>query len=93
MGVLPLQFQPGESVQTLGLSGEELFTIEGLPEAVAGRFAGGKTLNVSARRDDRPPIRFSVTVRIDTPQEMRYYEHGGILRYVLRQLLHGEARG
>jgi aconitate hydratase len=93
MGVLPLQFQPGEAVQTLDLSGEELFTIEGLPEAVAGPFAGGKTLNVSARRDDRPPIRFSVTVRIDTPQEMRYYEHGGILRYVLRQLLLGEARG
>ncbi len=90
MGILPLQFLPGESVESLGLSGEEEFTIEGLADAIAGRFASGRELTVSARRADGQSVRFRVSVRIDTPQEIRYYEHGGILQYVLRQLLHGE---
>jgi aconitate hydratase len=90
MGILPLQFKPGENVESLGLTGEELFSIEGLSEAVAGRFAGGPELSVQAERPGRPPARFSVLVRIDTPQEIRYYVHGGILQYVLRQLLHAE---
>ncbi len=93
MGVLPLQFGPGETAQGLGLTGEEVYTIEGLPEAIAGRFASGRELTVTARRDGGPPIRFSVGVRIDTPQEIRYYEHGGILSYVLRQLLGGDSQG
>ena len=93
MGILPLQFLPGETAETLGLTGEELFTIEGLTEAVANRFAAGRVLKVTAQRDGQPPIQFSVGVRIDTPQEIRYYEHGGILPYVLRQLLHGQAEG
>ena len=93
MGILPLQFQPGETAESLGLTGEELYSIEGLAEAVSSRFAAGRELTVTARRDGQPPIRFSVGVRIDTPQEIRYYEHGGILPYVLRQLLHGEAEG
>jgi aconitate hydratase len=93
MGVLPLQFQPGQNAETLGLTGEEMYTIEGLPEAIAGRFASGRELTVAALRGDDPPVRFRVRVRIDTPQEIRYYEHGGILPYVLRQLLHGEPQG
>jgi aconitate hydratase len=93
MGILPLQFHPGETAESLGLTGEETYSIEGLTEAVASRFAAGRALTVTARRDGRPPIQFSVGVRIDTPQEIRYYEHGGILPYVLRQLLHGEAQG
>ena len=93
MGILPLQFRPGENAESLGLTGEELYSIEGLTEAISGRFASGRELTVAARRDGQPPIRFSVGVRIDTPQEIRYYEHGGILPYVLRQLLHGEPRG
>jgi aconitate hydratase len=88
MGILPLQFLPGDTAQSLGLSGEELYSIEGLPEAIAGRFAGGRELAVTAQATGAAPVRFSVSVRIDTPQEIRYYEHGGILHYVLRQLLH-----
>ncbi len=93
MGILPLQFRPGESVESLGLTGEEVYSIEGLAEALSSRSAAGRELSVTAARDGQPPIRFSVSVRIDTPQEIRYYEHGGILPYVLRQLLHAEARG
>jgi aconitate hydratase len=78
MGVLPLQFHDGESVDSLGLTGEETFTIRGL----AGDGDVPRTLTVSA--DGRE---FTVTVRIDTPKEQRYYRHGGILQYVLRQLL------
>jgi aconitate hydratase len=92
MGVLPLQFRSGESVESLGLTGEELYAVEGLAEALAGRFAAGSELTVSATRDGRPPIQFQASVRIDTPQEIRYYEHGGILPFVLRQLLHTRAQ-
>jgi aconitate hydratase len=87
MGILPLQFQPGQSAQSLSLTGEEMYSIEGLSPAIAGRFAGGRTLTVVAEPVDAAPIRFEVSVRIDTPQEIRYYENGGILPYVLRQLL------
>ncbi len=78
MGVLPLQFKDGESVESLGLTGEERFTIEG----IAGTEEVPRTLTVKA--GDRS---FEVIVRIDTPKEQRYYRHGGILQYVLRQLL------
>ena len=88
MGILPLQFGAGDNAESLGLTGEELYTIEGLAEAIAGR------VRARPRGDRRAPSaatapthRFSATVRIDTPQEIRYYEHGGILPYVLRQLL------
>jgi aconitate hydratase len=91
MGILPLQFKPGETALSLALSGEEVYSIDGLPAAVAGRFAGGRELQVTAERPGAGPVRFSVLVRIDTPQEIRYYEHGGILPYVLRQLLHAGA--
>jgi aconitate hydratase len=88
MGILPLQFKPGEAIESLGLTGEETYSIEGLPEAIASRFKGGRDLSVTASRSSGEPLRFSVSVRIDTPQEIRYYENGGILPYVLRQLLH-----
>ncbi len=78
MGVLPLQFKDGDSVQSLGLTGRETFTVSGLAHADPIP----RELIVAA--DDR---RFTVTVRIDTPKEQRYYRHGGILQFVLRQLL------
>jgi aconitate hydratase len=87
MGVLPLQFQPGESAAALGLTGEEVYDIEGLANAVASGFAHGRQTTVRARRADGSAREFRATVRIDTPQEVLYYQHGGILQYVLRQLL------
>ncbi len=78
MGVLPLQFQDGESVESLGLTGHETFTVEGL----SGDDDVPRELTVKA--DDKE---FKVTVRIDTPKEQRYFRHGGILQFVLRQLL------
>jgi len=84
MGILPLQYSAGETAASLGLTGEETFTIEGLATAVAS----GKVV-VEARRKDGTLREFSAVVRIDTPQEREYYRHGGILSYVLRQLLKG----
>jgi aconitate hydratase len=78
MGVLPLQFSDGDSVQSLGLSGKEKFTITG----IADTDEVPRQLTVKA--DDKE---FEVTVRIDTPKEQTYYHHGGILQYVLRELL------
>ncbi len=87
MGVLPLQFMPGENADRLGLSGNEVYDILGLQEAVASGFAGGRTLTVRATGADDTVTQFQVLARIDTPQELQYYIHGGILQYVLRQLL------
>ncbi len=91
MGILPLQYKPGENAESLSLTGEELFAIPGLDDLARGPFSSGRELVVTARAASGPPLEFSVAVRIDTPQEMRYYEHGGILPYVLRQLLAGGA--
>ena len=91
MGILPLQYKPGETAGSLGLSGDELYTIAGLNELVGTPFSPGRELTVTAAGTGASPLTFSVAVRIDTPQEMRYYEHGGILPYVLRQLLAGGA--
>ena len=79
MGILPLQFSPGQNAATLGLSGKERFDIPGLA-------AMPKELTVTATSDDGKTKSFKVLVRIDTPQEHQYYRHGGILEYVLRQL-------
>ena len=84
MGVLPLQFPSGESAETLGLTGNETFSISGL--AALGDGDLPKDLPVTARRDDGSTVRLRARVRIDTPMEARYYRHGGILRYILRQL-------
>ena len=89
MGILPLQFGAGDSVEALGLTGEETFSIEGLATGLLDGFQGGKEVTVVATREDGGEHRFTATVRIDTPQEIRYYQHGGILPYVLRQLLAG----
>jgi aconitate hydratase len=86
MGILPLQFAPGENVESLGLTGEEVFDFPGLTALLAAKFAGGKTLDVTATAADGTKKAFRAVVRIDTPQEIEYYEHGGILLYVLRQL-------
>ena len=79
MGILPLQFAPGQTAGTLGLTGKERFDIPGLSEMP-------KELTVTATSDDGKATSFKVVVRIDTPQELQYYMHGGILEYVLRQL-------
>jgi aconitate hydratase len=90
MGILPLQFQEGESTEGLGLTGEEIFTLGTQPGELKAmldsKFAGGKKLSVVATDAKGTKSQFSVTVRIDTPQEILYYQHGGILQYVLRQL-------
>jgi len=84
MGILPLQFKDGQNAASLGLTGEEAFAIEGLKALLEG---GGREVSVKAAREGKPAVTFSARVRIDTPQEVLYYQHGGILQYVLRQLL------
>jgi aconitate hydratase len=78
MGVLPLQFEEGDSAESLGLTGEEEITITGID--------GGDAKQVTVRADDKE---FTARVRIDTPKEVEYFKHGGILQFVLRQLLAG----
>jgi aconitate hydratase len=80
MGVLPLQFQPGDSAEALGLTGYETFSIAGLDDGRA------KEVTVTATADDGSTKQFQARVRIDTPNEVEYYQHGGILHYVLRKL-------
>jgi aconitate hydratase len=87
MGVVPLQFRAGESAATLGLTGEEAFTIAGLVTGLTTFFASGKELAVTATKANGTEVKFQAVCRIDTPQEVLYYQHGGILPYVLRQLL------
>ena len=91
MGILPLQFGAGDNVEQLGLTGEERFTIEGLADGLSSGFAHGREVTVIATNPEGQEQSFTVTVRIDTPQEIHYYQHGGILPYVLRQLLAGPA--
>ncbi|HXP67838.1 MAG TPA: aconitate hydratase AcnA [Candidatus Dormibacteraeota bacterium] len=83
MGVLPLEFLPGETPKTLGLTGLETFEIEGL----AGNFEPRKKMKVRARDASGKEKHFTAIARIDTPFEVAYYQHGGILQYVLRQML------
>ncbi|MGH7605694.1 MAG: aconitate hydratase, partial [Gemmatimonadales bacterium] len=86
MGILPLQFLAGQQAATLGLTGKERYDIAGLREILAEGFPRGKELTVTARGDDGKVTEFRAVLRIDTPQELQYYLHGGILEYVLRQL-------
>ncbi len=83
MGVLPLQFEPGQSVESLALDGTERFDIQGIAEGLEP----GARLTVRARSADGSEKRFTVVARVDTPVEVDYYRHGGILPYVLRQLI------
>jgi len=84
MGVLPLQFQEGESAESLGLTGQEKFEIKGVSK-------GAKQVTVQATGKDGQSRSFTARLRIDTPKEWDYYEHGGILHYVLRQLASGKS--
>ena len=86
MGILPLQFQEGEDADSLGLTGEETFDITGLAQLLEN-YRPGSVLKIRAKRPDGGTKEFNATLRIDTPQEVLYYKHGGILQFVLRQLL------
>jgi aconitate hydratase len=86
MGILPLQFENRQSAESLGLTGEEVFDLEGIRLMLEHKFAQGRTLKVKTTDSAGLKKDFNATVRIDTPQEILYYENGGILQYVLRQL-------
>jgi aconitate hydratase len=86
MGILPLQFKAGETAESLGLTGEETYDILGFRERLDSKFAIGRTVAVVATSADGKKTTFEARIRIDTPQEIEYYNHGGILQYVLRQL-------
>ncbi len=87
MGVAPLEFSTGESADSLGLTGHETFDLVGLAAALEGEFTPRPQIEVIAHASDGAETRFSVVLRLDTPQEALYYQHGGILQYVLRSLL------
>jgi aconitate hydratase len=87
MGILPLELLPGDTADVLGLTGHEVYSIRGL----AATLGGGKSATrfevaVRAERPNGGDVTFQARVRLDTPQEVEYYRHGGILHYVLRQL-------
>ena len=84
MGILPLQYKAGETATSLGLTGEEVYEVVGLAEVLEGK---ERDVTVRAKASDGTTKELRATVRIDTPQEVLYYKHGGILPYVLRQLL------
>ncbi len=85
MGVLPLQFPQGENAESLGLTGEETFSVNGVTELNEGRTP--KTVKVVATQEGGETVEFDAVVRIDTPGEANYYRNGGIMPYVLRSLL------
>jgi len=94
MGILPLQFLPGENAETLKLTGQEVFEIAGIRDVIE-KFSSGRRITVRVRGGKAVEFRageFQAIVRIDTPQEALYYANGGILQYVLRQLLAGKAQ-
>ncbi len=86
MGILPLQFEEGQNCESLGLTGEEVYDFAGLTDLLRSKFADGRTLAVVATAPNGTRKTFNAKIRIDTPQEIEYFEHGGILQYVLRQL-------
>ncbi len=86
MGVVPLEFLAGDSAEKLGFDGHEVFSTRGLPEALVAEGEEHREIEVEAQREDGSSLRFKARVRLDTPQEVAYYRHGGILQYVLRQL-------
>ncbi|BHH84930.1 aconitate hydratase AcnA [Desulforhopalus sp. 52FAK] len=85
MGLLPLVFKEGENIQSLGLTGTELITIEGLAD-----ISPRKTIKVSAKKEDGSTLHFEVIARLDTEVDVTYFKHGGILHYVLRQMVKGD---
>jgi aconitate hydratase len=82
MGILPLQFLPGQNAESLGLDGRESYAIRGVAQA-----RPGGTLRVLAARDGGGGVDFQVTVRLDSGTDVEYFRHGGILQMVLRQLM------
>jgi aconitate hydratase len=90
MGIAPLEFDSGQTAESLGLTGREVYDITGLAEGVGNGFRNGNTVQVKATGEDGKETEFAARVRLDTPQEVLYYKHGGILHYVLRQLLKGK---
>ncbi len=89
MGILPLEFLPGDSADSLGLDGSEVYAVEGLADGLSNGFQSGLEVTVRAAKDGGEETSFRARVRLDTPNEARYYRHGGILQFVLRQLLAG----
>jgi aconitate hydratase len=89
MGIAPLELLAGDTIQSLGLTGHEVVDIVGLAAGIADGFKSGREMTVRAKADDATGkvIEFKARLRLDTPQEVQYYRHGGILHYVLRQLL------
>src|SRR5690606_19682347 len=85
MGVIPLQFPEGESHKSLGIDGTEVFDIVGIEELNEGRTP--ETVHVTATKEDGSKVEFDAKVRIDTPGEADYYRNGGILQYVLRNMI------
>jgi aconitate hydratase len=90
MGIVPLQFPEGQDADSLGLTGEEVFDVVGL-KPLLDNYKPASQVTVRAKSTDGKTKEFKVTLRIDTPQEVLYYKHGGILQYVLRQLLQGKS--
>jgi aconitate hydratase len=89
MGIAPLEFVGSDSVASLSLTGQEVFDIAGLAAGAENGFKDGREMTVRAKTEDGQVKEFQARVRLDTPQEVQYYRHGGILHYVLRQLLRG----
>jgi aconitate hydratase len=87
MGVLPLQFQEGDGYASLALTGRETYDVTGLQDAAHGETVRKRVVRVRATSPDAAPVEFTAFARLDTPQEREYYRHGGILKFVLRQLL------
>ena len=85
--MLPLQFPEGESAASLGLTGEETYSIGGLADGLSGDGPPPREVDVTAARSGADPVSFKARVRIDTPREADYFRHGGILQFVLRGLL------
>ncbi len=89
MGVIPLELPPGQTAQSLGLTGEEVFAISGVAEGIRTAWKSGKKAKITATAPDGKVTTFEANIRVDTPEELKYVEHGGILHYVLRQLAFG----
>jgi aconitate hydratase len=85
MGVLPLQFKPGQSAESLGLTGKERLTITG----ISGTLTPRQDVTVEVERPDGTKSSFVATARLDTPVDIKYYRNGGILQTVLRKMLQG----
>ena len=92
MGILPLQFHAGESAKSLALTGDEVFEFSGVASLLEKKLARGREVKVRAKEPGGEMKEFYSLLRIDTPQEILYYQHGGILQYVLRQLLAGKTK-